>query len=181
MREGIPSITAAAVSLFRGVASLPGSSIDFVNDRGMRALMPRPMRAALGALGYWWLALAEPLLVRHLWLGPAAGVPARAVWEGSLSSTAVHVIGPLLSVGMLLGAALWAGGAVVLPLLVRGRNATVDVVAAVVWTATLAAATPSLDGGPVAHVAGATPRGLLLGAVLGAAVAIAARALRGPV
>ncbi|HXP37224.1 MAG TPA: serine/threonine-protein kinase, partial [Solirubrobacteraceae bacterium] len=26
------------------------------------------MRAALGALGYWWLALAEPLLERRLWL-----------------------------------------------------------------------------------------------------------------
>ncbi len=51
MREGIPSITAAAVSLFRGLASLPGSPIDFANDRGMRALMPTGMRAALGALG----------------------------------------------------------------------------------------------------------------------------------
>lgn len=51
MREGIPSITAAAVSLFRGVASLPGSSVDFVNDRGMRVLLPAPMRGALSALG----------------------------------------------------------------------------------------------------------------------------------
>lgn len=51
MREGIPSITAAAVSLFRSVASLPGSRIDFVNDAGMRALMPAPIRTALGALG----------------------------------------------------------------------------------------------------------------------------------
>ncbi len=42
------------------------------------------MRAALGALGYWWLVLAEPLLARQLWLGPAAGTPSRTVWEGSL-------------------------------------------------------------------------------------------------
>ena len=41
MREGLPSLTAAAVSLFRASASLPGSRIDFVNDRGMRALAPR--------------------------------------------------------------------------------------------------------------------------------------------
>ena len=139
------------------------------------------MRAALGALGYWWLALAEPLLARRLWLGPAAGTPARTVWEGSLSSTAVHVIGPLLSVGVLLGAALWAAGAVLLPLLVRGRNAALDVVAAVVWAAALAAAAPSLDGGLLGGAGHATPHGLVVGAVLGAAVAVAARALRGPV
>ncbi len=49
-------------------------------------------RAAVGALGYWWLALAEPLadpgrsVGHHLWLGQPAGTPARAVWEGSLSA-----------------------------------------------------------------------------------------------
>ncbi len=139
------------------------------------------MRAALGALGYWWLALAEPLLARHLWLGPAAGTPARAAWEGSLSSTAVHVLGPLLSMGLLLGAALWAGGAVLLPLLVRGRNAALDVAAAVLWAAALAAAAPSLDSGLAVQAAHATPRGAIVGAVLGAALAVAARALRGPV
>lgn len=139
------------------------------------------MRAALGALGYWWLALAEPLLARNLWLGPAAGTPARPVWEGSLSGTAVHVIGPLLSVGMLLGAALWAGGAVLLPLLVRGRNAAADVAAAVMWAAALAAAAPSLDGDLAGGAAHAEPRGAIVGAVLGAAIAVAARALRGPV
>jgi eukaryotic-like serine/threonine-protein kinase len=139
------------------------------------------MRAALGALGYWWLALAEPLLARHLWLGTAAGTPPRTVWEGSLSSTAVHVIGPMLSTGLLLGAALWAGGAVLLPLLVRGRNAALDVAAAVVWAAALAAAAPLLDAGLVAQSAHATPRGAIVAAVLGAALAVAARALRGPV
>jgi hypothetical protein len=139
------------------------------------------MRAALGALGYWWLVLAEPLLARHLWLGPAPGTPARSAWEGSLSSAAAHVIWPLLSLGVLLGAALWAGAAVALPLLVRGRSAALDVVAAVVWTAALAAAAPLLDGGLANRAAQATPRGLVLGAVLGAAFAVAARALRGPV
>jgi len=51
MREGVPSITAAAVSLFRGIASLPGSRVDFANDRGMRALAPAPLGAALSVLG----------------------------------------------------------------------------------------------------------------------------------
>ncbi|MFO0681986.1 MAG: class I SAM-dependent methyltransferase [Sandaracinus sp.] len=51
MRERLPSLTAAAVSIYRSVASLPGSPVDFANDRGMRALMPGPAEAALSALG----------------------------------------------------------------------------------------------------------------------------------
>jgi hypothetical protein len=139
------------------------------------------MRASLGALGYWWLALAEPLLSRHLWLGPPASTPAHAVWESSLASTAAHVLSPLLSPGVLLGAVLWAAAAVLLPVLVRGRNAAVDVVAASVWSAALFALAPALDGGLSGHAAQATPRGAVLGALLGGALAVAARALRGPV
>ena len=138
------------------------------------------MRAAFAAVGYWWLVLAEPLLARRLWLGPPAHRP-RAAWEGSLSTAAVHVIGPLLSLGVLLGAALWAGGAVLLPLLVRGRNAALDVVAATVWSAALAVAAPVLDAGVRGHAVQASPRGAIVGAVLGGALAVAARALRGPV
>jgi hypothetical protein len=93
----------------------------------------------------------------------------------------VHVIGPLLSTGLLFGAALWAAGAVLLPLLVRGRNAALDVVAAVAWAAALAAAAPALDAGLAGQAAHATPRGAIVGAVLGAALAVASRALRGPV
>jgi hypothetical protein len=139
------------------------------------------MRAALGALGYWWLALAEPLLERHLWLGPASGTRPRASWEGSLDGAAIHAIGPLLGIGLLLGTALWACGAVLLPLIVRGRNAALDAVAAVVWSALLVGAAPLLDSGLAAHAAHPSPRGAILGGVLGASVAVAARALRGPV
>jgi len=139
------------------------------------------MRAAFGALAYWWLALAEPLLSKHLWLGPLAGTPSRAVWEGSLQSAAVHVIGPLLSTGVLLGAALWASAAAVLPLLVRGRGAALDVVAATVWSAALVVGAPLLDSGLSAPALQASPRGAILGAVLGGTLAVAARALRGPV
>jgi hypothetical protein len=175
-RAGTGGWLACALAPILGVIGLAGA---FPAIAGQA---PRwRMRAALGALGYWWLALAEPLLARHLWLGPAAGTPARTVWEGSLSSTAVHVIGPLLSTGLLFGAALWAGGAVLLPLLVRGRNAALDVVAAVAWAGALAAAAPALDAGLAGQSAHATPRGAIVGAVLGAALAVASRALRGPV
>jgi serine/threonine protein kinase len=143
-------------------------------------------RAALGALGYWWLALAEPLLTvgahgSRLWLGSPAAMPQRAAWEGSLDGAAVHVIAPMLTAGLVCGAALWAGAAVVLPLLVRGSSAIRDTIAALVWSTVLLATTPYFDAGLSADAVLPQPRGAVLGAIVGAAVAIAGGALRGPV
>jgi serine/threonine protein kinase len=138
-------------------------------------------RAALGALGFWWLRLAEPLLGARLWLGEPRSTPTRAAWEGSVSLTATHVVGPLLATGVLLGALLWASAAAVLPWIVRGRSAVRDLVAVSVWAALLAASSPVLDAGLSARGAAPDPRGLVLGAVVGALLAVAARALRGPV
>jgi hypothetical protein len=142
-------------------------------------------RVALGALGYWWLTLAEPLVdsrspVGRLWLGEPAGIPARTAWEGSLTATAVHVIGPALSVGVLVGAGLWAIGAMVLPWIVRGHSAAVDVVAAAAWSAAVTAATAVLVSGLSGDLH-ASPRGAILGGLGGATFAVGARALRGPV
>jgi eukaryotic-like serine/threonine-protein kinase len=139
------------------------------------------MRASLGALGYWWLVLAEQLLSRHLWLGPAAGTPPIAAWEGSVQNAATHVVWPVLGPGVLLGATLWALAAVLLPLVVRGRSAALDVVGATVWSAALIAVAPAVDSGLSAHALHVSPRGAVLGAVLGGVLAVAARALRGPV
>ena len=136
-------------------------------------------RAALGALGYWWLTLAEPLAGRRLWLGPPSAAPSRSVWEGSLGSAVTHVVGPTLSLGVLLGAALWACGAVILPWLVRGARAAVDMVAATMWSAALISAAPVIDSGLATQAAAPSPRGAVVGAVLGAALAVGARALRG--
>jgi hypothetical protein len=143
-------------------------------------------RAFYGALGYWWLALAEPLLARsgqgsRLWLGAPISAPSRPVWEGSLDSAAAHVLVPTLTIGLVCGAALWAAAAVVLPLVVRGSSALRDTIAALVWSTALLAATPYCDAGLSARGALAQPRGAVLGAIAGAAVAIAGRALRGPV
>jgi hypothetical protein len=88
----------------------------------------------------------------------------------------------MLSLGLLLGATLWAVGSALLPWIVRGRSAALDVVAATTWSAAIAAAAPALDSGLSAHVvAYPDPRGAVLGAVLGGLLAVAARALRGPV
>jgi hypothetical protein len=98
-----------------------------------------------------------------------------------LTTTATHVIGPLLGLGVLLGGGAWALGAALLPWLVRGRSAAADLLAAAVWTGAMLAAAATLDHGLPVAVAGALPRGALLGALAAAAVAVAARALRGPV
>jgi hypothetical protein len=138
-------------------------------------------RFAIGAVGYWWLRLAEPLLGRRLWLGQPSGAPTRAAWEGSLQSAATHIIEPLLSGGVLAGAVLWGLGAALLPVIVRGRSAALDVLAAALWSAGLLLAAARLDSGLGGALEHPSPRGAVLGAVLGAMIAIAARALRGPV
>jgi len=143
-------------------------------------------RAGLGALGYWWLCLAEPLLGQRLWLGPPEGAVSylaapHPAWESSLAGAWQHVLLPLLSMGVLLGAALWAAAALVLPWLVRGRHAAVDLVAATMWTAALLSAEPLLDHGLPLSAGQQMPSGALLGALLAGALAVGARAVRGPV
>jgi hypothetical protein len=138
-------------------------------------------RAALGALAYWWLTLAAPLAGVRLWLAAPSGTPARAAWEGSLGVSATDVIGPMLNLGLLFGAALWAAAAISLPWLVRGRSAALDAAAAGAWSALVVLSAPALDAGLSAHAAHPSPRGAILGALLGAMIAVAARALRGPV
>jgi hypothetical protein len=134
-----------------------------------------PARAALGALGGWWLALAEALTDDQLLAGPAPGVGARAAWEGSALDAAREAVWPLLSAGALAFAVLWALAAIVLPLLVRGRSAALDLVGAAGWAAALAAATQALAEALLLD----PPRGLAAGAVGAGAVAVAARAVRG--
>jgi eukaryotic-like serine/threonine-protein kinase len=128
-------------------------------------------RAALGALGLWWLLLAEPLLGRALLFGAASGTPPRPRWDGAAGLAASDVIAPLATSGAVAQALLWAGAALVMPWVVRGRNLAVDVVAATIWAAGLAAATLSVGQA----AGGGSPRGLVAGAVLAGALAVALR------
>jgi len=93
----------------------------------------------------------------------------------------VHVIAPLLSGSVLFGALLWAAAAAALPWIVRGRSATLDILAAAAWSTAIVLAEPLVDGRMVAGHASTLPRGAVLGGVLAAAIAVAGRALRGPV
>ena len=98
--------------------------------------------------------------------GPvAASAPsADAAWSA---------LGYLVSTETIATAALWALGAAVLPLLVRGRFAALDLLVAAGWAAGLA-----IGGRAIADAAGvAEPRGLVGAAALGALVAVAARVL----
>ena len=167
---------AGALAPVLGLAGLAGAFPALAGQRSRAS-----ERAALAALGYWWLTLAEPLLSRRLWLGPHAGTPARAVWEGSLSSAAAHVVGPGLSLAVLLGAAVWALAAVLLPWVVRGRSAVLDLIAAAVWSSALVLVVSSHRYGLAVYSASSGPRGAILGGLLGGVLAVAARSLRGPV
>jgi hypothetical protein len=110
-----------------------------------------PARAALGALGLWWLTLAAIVTDDRPDLAAVAdpAVPALA--------------------------ALWAVGAAVLPFAVRGRRLPVDVVAAAAWAAGLAAATGAIADA----LAYPEPAGTVPAAALAGAAAVVAAAFRG--
>jgi eukaryotic-like serine/threonine-protein kinase len=109
-----------------------------------------PARAVLGALGAWWLGLAEVVT------DPRPDLAA-------------------LSDPMTLAlAALWAAAAAVLPLVVRGHSPGIDALAAAGWAAALAAATPAVAEGLAADA----PANAGAAAALGAGLALAAAAWR---
>ncbi|HEV7751447.1 MAG TPA: serine/threonine-protein kinase [Baekduia sp.] len=151
-RAPSPAWSLPAAAPLLGLATLAGAY------PALLGRVARPLeRAALGALGAWWLLLAEALLHRRLLLGapaPAAG--------GGWDAVVAVATSPAIA---LLG--VWAIAAVALPYLVRGRLITVDLVGATAWAAGLAA---GMQG-----ALGATPRGLILGAIASGVLAIAVR------
>jgi eukaryotic-like serine/threonine-protein kinase len=125
-------------------------------------------RLALGALGCWWLVLAEVLTGAHLALGAPPGAAAHGAAGLRLD--------PLLTSGALALAGLWAVAAVLLPLLVRGRAVAADVVGASAWAAALGSGTQA-----VAQALAWQPsmRGLVAGAVVSGGLAVVLAASRG--
>jgi hypothetical protein len=138
-------------------------------------------RAALGALGAWWLVLAEPLFERALVFGPAPGTPARASFDGAPGIAAGDVLAKACSSGALLLALLWAAAALVVPWLVRGRSLSADVVRATAWAACLAVATVALGESLGERVAQSAPHGVVPGAVAAAGLALLLAHARRPV
>jgi eukaryotic-like serine/threonine-protein kinase len=133
-------------------------------------------RAALAALSYWWLAIAETLSGRRLLLGSAPGVAPRSSWRGSWTGAFHHALAPLWSDGRLLTAALWALAAVALPWLVRGGSREVRALAALAWAGSTVLAGVLL----AARLGVPRPPSPLLAAALAAALALATANVRGP-
>ncbi len=137
-------------------------------------------RAALGALGLWWLVLAEALAGPRLLLGDAPGTVALPVWEVSATRAVTDVLAPIIGSGVLTIAALWAALAVALPLIVRGRSLVRDVVAVTGWSTGLAAGTTALAAALPWSGGAPEPRGLVLGALAAGAIALLGAAARAP-
>jgi serine/threonine protein kinase len=157
---GLWSVPAGAALL--GVAGLAGAW------PALAAQVARPwQRAALGALGCWWLALAELVSGDRL----ALGTPPDAAFD---PGGAAH-LWPLVTSGVLGLAALWAAAAVVLPVVVRGRALAADVVGATAWAAGLGSATQAIAG---ALAWRPEMRGLVAGAVVAGGLALVAAASR---
>ena len=152
-----------------------GLATAFPAVAGQAATVAR--RAALGALGFVWLCVAELLSGTRLLAGPPGTADARPSWEDSAARALSDAIVPLLSSGLLAVAALWAVAAAVLPLVVRGRSAALDLALATAWAAALAVATQALLE-TLAAGDTASPRGLALGAVAAALGAVGMRAAR---
>ena len=138
-------------------------------------------RAGLAAAGFAWLAVAEIATGRELLFGAPDGTAPRAGWEGSAVDAAREALWPLLSSPVLAPGVVWAGFAVLLGVVLRGRWAFVDAVAAATWVVALVFVHSALGDllAPTTELSQA--RGAVAGAVLGGLVAISVTLLAPPV
>jgi eukaryotic-like serine/threonine-protein kinase len=123
-------------------------------------------RAALGALGFWWLVVAEPVVARTLLHGEPHGTGAAGGWRDSGAGAVRDVLVPLAGSGVLAGALLWAAAAVVLPWLVRGRGLAAGA-GALVWAGLLLAGAQAIGVMIEGSVARPHPPEALVAAALG--------------
>jgi hypothetical protein len=134
-------------------------------------------RAALGATGWVWLALAGPISGHGMYLAHVPGTWALDSFSGSMGASLHHVLLPLISTGALAGAPVWGLAAVVAPLLIRRRSLIGDTVRVIAWAAIVISATMLslglLDGGQGLG----TPPTALVGTFADAALALAPSAI----
>jgi eukaryotic-like serine/threonine-protein kinase len=134
-------------------------------------------RAALAMTGWVWLAIASALANVDLYARRPSGTPHGSAWMSSLQQAVDHVLAPLAGSGMVACALVWGAAAVVLPLLTERRSFPVALVLVTVWSAMVVSAIATFIG--VNHSRGAgMPATAVLGAIVGAIVALAPAALR---
>ena len=129
-------------------------------------------RAALGASGWILLVAAETLVSTDLYVRLPHAIAARSAWMPSAYDTLHHVIGPLVSAGVLAPALVWGVAAAVLPCTTVMGPLRVQIVLVTMWTAATASATTALlhagRGGALVE-----PGAAVLGAVAAGLVALA--------
>jgi hypothetical protein len=101
--------------------------------------------AALGLLGWCWLAVAEAVLAESLLFGVIDRPPPG--WEVSAASAAENLLVPLLAPASLAAAAAWTASAALLGALLGSRSLVIRVVGALGWGAGLVAIHRVLAGG----------------------------------
>src|SRR4051794_27051115 len=132
-------------------------------------------RAALGAIGWLWIALAEAAIHSPLLFGLVDGQRERHYWQHDASRALTHAVAPMFVSATALTAVAFAAAAALLPVLVRGLRLALDMIAAAVWAGALYAALVGIEtlAGP-----GVDARGAAAGAALAAVIAVTAAAVR---
>jgi serine/threonine protein kinase len=130
-------------------------------------------RAGLGAAGWVALVAAAPFTTSGLYLNLPANTPPTGIWTGSAYDTLHHVLGPLLSDGLLAPAPIWALAALSLPHVVKRRSLRADLARTIAWTALTIAGTAAALGAAGAPKALQTPPSAMLGAIAAAVLALA--------
>jgi eukaryotic-like serine/threonine-protein kinase len=141
---------------------------------GLAALAPTAWRrGGVAAAGLVWLFAAEALTGQAFLFGVPDAVPDTSIWEGSLTQAVQDVVAPIASSPQTAALVAWAGLAVLLPLLLRGRSLAMDCLGGALWAAGLMAALAAVGdltaGGAVLDQA----RGAVAGALVGAVAAVA--------
>ena len=135
------------------------------------------MLAALGAAGWMWLVIGGILGGPVSYLRLAPGVLTPALWIASPTDSVHQVLRPLVASGLLAPAAVWAVGAVVLPL-VLGRGVGISAAGRVIRLTAWATGLVTLTYGTLALLApGVTLR--LSPALVGALACVAVGMLSG--
>ncbi|MDQ3648183.1 MAG: hypothetical protein M3433_06310, partial [Actinomycetota bacterium] len=164
-----PLWSVAVVAPLLGVVALAPA---FVGLAALAGTAPR--RAGLAAAGFLWLAGGEALVGDPLLFGSPDGTEHLTLWQSSISAAAADAVWPLLASPALAPALAWAAFAPLLPLLVRGRSAVLDLTAGALWAIGLVGAHAAL--GDLMASTGALPdaHGAVGGALVGAVAAVVA-------
>jgi hypothetical protein len=172
----VPVLLIRAGRLWSAPAGAPllgviGLAPAFVGLAGLASTAWR--RAGLGAAAFIWLAAAELLSSDELLFGPSQDADSRGEWARSLGDAIKDAIGPTVLSPAFLALIAWAAFAAVFPLVVRGRNLVLDVLAAAVWAAGLVAAHQGIAELAASDIPLDMARGGAAGPAIGAAVAVA--------